>query len=766
VLRALAVSGAAAFLLAASAHEARASSIDDQGRLVFAPGALMTFGFESFADAQAVGAAVLTWDSSETAPTLFMTPVAESPWATSIAHGTDALEGNSALKVTAASDAIGLALLDTALFSQIAGKRVTVSMWGRAHGAEPQLEVIYPSSHKGTGPAGLAHVIAIRTGNQTSDGWAEYSTGPIDGALWGTRLASVILTARYVSGPGTQALDSPQMFPDARNILLDPSGYALIDAVEVDVAPGPPMAATPCTQASARMTCGDGGECAFGHCVDSSMIWGPAPESLEHRQELVERWEFTGEHLYGDRRMATGAPSVFAPSAVLAAEAATTPRTFFGAMNEFVTGLRDAHTTLGSPPGSATVFAPYLDPFNPGSGVFDFCLGLVENDLPGATGSSGYAVFWESPTSSLADLVQPGDLLVEVDGMTPDAWLALLEPRFRPMLPNDPTSVPTGRALILARALGNYAGQAVFSRCSAAGACVTHAVDLGQISYQQVNDLAHTSATRNSRVCSPRFLNSVAGWGPENDNASSDVPETQTMGSITAVEFDGFRGATDRAAANPLHAWEDPFSMAFAAGTGVLIDARQGHGGFFNLGNWLAENIRGTGDPYVLFAVPRGDFDAIDPAWLFDPSVASCATTNASAATVCGWTGAGMDESKKAAPPGGVPKIAWLNANDMSSSDIIAKKLQGAANLRIFGPHPTSGAFGEESSIEPPVGSWTPGSTQVFDMRFGSNFAAAMAAPWQSGTGVAPDQIVTEKMSDLLAGKDSVLEAAEEWLTP
>jgi hypothetical protein len=58
---------------------------------------------------------------------------------------------------------------------------------------------------------------------------------------------------------------------------------------------------------------------------------------------------------------------------------------------------------------------------------------------------------------------------------------------------------------------------------------------------------------------------------------------------------------------------------------------------------------------------------------------------------------------------------------------------------------------------------WVDG-IQVLDTRFGSSFATAGAAPWASGTGVSPDQVVLQKVSDILAGTDTVLTAARAWL--
>jgi hypothetical protein len=63
-----------------------------------------------------------------------------------------------------------------ALFNSLATRRVQISFWGFSMGAEPELDVLYPGAGAPFGPYAYARIVAIRTGRETSDGWAEYST--------------------------------------------------------------------------------------------------------------------------------------------------------------------------------------------------------------------------------------------------------------------------------------------------------------------------------------------------------------------------------------------------------------------------------------------------------------------------------------------------------------------------------------------------------------------------------------------------------------
>ena len=67
--------------------------------------------------------------------------------------------------------------------------------------------------------------------------------------------------------------------------------------------------------------------------------------------------------------------------------------------------------------------------------------------------------------------------------------------------------------------------------------------------------------------------------------------------------------------------------------------------------------------------------------------------------------------------------------------------------------------------LHPPVSSgWTGGSIQIQDSRFAPDVAGLKTARWESGHGVAPDEVVVQKLSDTLAGTDTILAAALAWL--
>ena len=99
--------------------------------------------------------------------------------------------------------------------------------------------------------------------------------------------------------------------------------------------------------------------------------------------------------------------------------------------------------------------------------------------------------------------------------------------------------------------------------------------------------------------------------------------------------------------------------------------------------------------------------------------------------------------------------VALLIHRDGSASDMFPYAFKGAPKGRIFGPAPTSGAFSTFYNLDP----WGPLSLQ-----FASGDTIGFDGQPLIGHGAAPDVVVLQKQSDLLAGKDSLHEAALAWV--
>ena len=107
--------------------------------LRIAPGALKVLDFESIEGL--AGVELTSWAESQGFPKLDRTKITdEAQLADRFTSAADAIEGGRALRL---GDGKGLAITDEALFAQVEGGRFEVSLWTRADGAAPTVQVLY-----------------------------------------------------------------------------------------------------------------------------------------------------------------------------------------------------------------------------------------------------------------------------------------------------------------------------------------------------------------------------------------------------------------------------------------------------------------------------------------------------------------------------------------------------------------------------------------------------------------------------------------------
>lgn len=722
--------------LLSSDHVSAATVGASDGLLTPSADALKVYHFDDGAELIEAKAQLAALGGAFGYPSIKFEPLADTKTADKLIEHTDALEGRGSLIVGRSGN--GLALMDTEFFATLAERRIRISAWVRAEGATVPLRVFYGKPEwplaTGTTPD-LAQVVAIRTGRETTDGWVEYSTGPIDGSVWGAPIHAIMLVPR-------QGEEGDKI--------------ARVDALEILPEQGQPTQPTACTQATVDTACGAGGDCMFGHCVDSTVTWGVLP-GVEHRREIAGRWSHYAKHLMGDRQATKTGADTFAPAAAALAENAVSSRQFFEGMNALVGSLRDNHTSFGSPPSYSSFLYPLL--VYPTSSGLGACFGLVEKDLLG--GGQGFGVFKSMASPKTGVALLPGDVVTEIDGQDAVAWALEQSARFNRTQPNDPNARLSPLAAGLSALLSTRATNVKLVRCTPATDC--------QGANQQVIDVnvadpifqylssgeVYAQGASDFMYCSPRFHDSVATL---KSGSQGEDPISTAPGPVgeTNVQFDGFSGRTQ---------WENDMSAVFAGSPArVLMDTRQGNGGVYTTVKHLFDLLRGTSEPMGVYSVGRSSYDSPDSPTLLDDR-ASCIDANAQQFSGPCWIGnANGFLGSVPAPPGMTSKIAWLNSNDVSANDFMPRLLKGRSNFRIFAPHPTAGAFGAVNRVPAIMATWSGGSIQVQDARFGSSLDEMKAARWESGHGVEPDEIVAQKLSDILADKDTMLDAARAWL--
>ncbi len=577
--------------------QARASDLGPDGRLHFAADAITTVDFE---DATALASRLQRVVVSGNQYGFHTVAVTASELAPMLVASNDALEGLSVLRLTG-SGYLGLELIDATTFATLTAQRVQVSFWGRSEGMEPFLGVTYGNSADlpTTKPWVWARVAAIRTGRETSDGWVEYSTGPIDGAVLGRPIHDILLSARVPTDTDTALrLDAPA---------LHATDAIEIDAVEVRPAAGTPLTAA-CTAQNVATTCGALGECMYARCVDSAVVWHPVPPK-SMQQEIAERlvnWATTFE---GDRSAAARVDANWVSTTLALASDSATPKSFWGGLSHEVVLIRDTHTTLGLPAASAET--PFLPLRKYTSGPLNVCFGPTANDFAG--GAMSYVLWAKGPAAPAA--LQVGDLVTAIDGLDPKTWVDAVYPLYAGSLPVDPSADWAPSARDLATLVAGRAKTLSLSRCTSGGVCTA------QPDFDVATFALAAAEADPDLYCSPRFQPTLGGnlYDSEGGELVLSGPLGSDGGTL-AIEFDGFFPTS-------VSVWKAQLDAALTPHhDGLLMDAREGFGGLNALGNYMLQQLRGTDSPAALALAARGTISDPDAASLFSFDWSTCLT--------------------------------------------------------------------------------------------------------------------------------------------
>ncbi|MBK7396577.1 MAG: hypothetical protein IPJ34_09835 [Myxococcales bacterium] len=695
------------------------------GTVRFAPDALRSFGFESLSELTTGSISLVRWKGGTFSSTAELTKADATTLGAMTVTG-DAIEGNGALRLTTVTG--GIAFADAAFFSSVANQRIEATLWGRGEGVAPGITAVYGKPDGGFG-LDYALVPSVRTGRQTSDGWVEYTTGPIDGSIWGVPLRALLIAPSASAPKGT--------------------GF-LVDALEIRKAPGTVQAANVCSMDDVDTTCGPQGDCLYGHCVSSTVTWGPLPPTA-HRLEFADRWTHIAGRLVGDRKSSAFGRTEFATRARDLARYALSSRQFYGGINRLVNELRDNHTSFGGPTSQVTLFSPMV-PFGWSAGLHA-CFGTMEKDLMG--GGQVFGVFSAGASPATGVPLKVGDVLVSIDGQDAKTWAEKHMPTLGRTATNDPLGAFSGYADDLAYAITQRANTIKVARCTSSTKCTGD--DKKELTIEVASKMYGAITTTGDWPapdyfgCSPRFTPSVSKL--DEGTRGEDTVTAETKDGVVHVQFDGFSGPT---------VWKDKFTTIFDAKPGkVIMDARQGNGGTGDNVQTMLDLLRGSAEPIGFMTVMNGSWHEPSPTDLFT-RYEPCMDGGSGGVWTC--FGAWGFFANVAAPAGAGSRIAWLNSIDVSANDYMPKLLQGRTKFRIFAPHPTSGAFGAITSFSSIMPGLSGSSLQFQDSRFGAKFEDLPGLPWESGKGVAPDQVVAQKQSDALDGKDTMLTAARAWL--
>lgn len=615
--------------------------------------------------------------------------------------GEDALDGKGFARVHVVRDCAERFLVD--LPKEQRSYRVTA--WLRHGMAGLSFVVLYE------GGSGLARQLAVLgpTGRTTSDGWIEMASNDfsIDGAL---------VKAAYL-----------------RVIDFGSEDGAELDSLEV-VASGKFEPQKTCAGAFDPV-CGAEAVCVHGLCA-AGRLAVPALPAEPVRNDVVDvlaariRTYFGGARSRKERM----------PEALAFIESMRKAKNgwqFWGALNRAVRELSDWHTAMGLPLGEDPKYrlnACFIE------GDADLSHGLWP-------GHPLYADILVSHAGQGAAGLKTGDRLVAVDGQHPIAWarsLIEVNPGYHastdPEVFSDFAEVLGGPSWAGALII-KYARQITVIRCdAAAGSCADHLenIEVASLSGGGGQDVA----------CDNRpFYHFTGDNNPPPSHAvfwdfyDGKIADTSDEEAIYGVVWDTLYGGGDPNG-HVNGNLTDLMTEWKANARGVILDHRAGNGGTLDSPSILTRLVRPPETlATVLMPIETAGFngpeDSAEGLLLFD------AFKEKNGYEV------GSAEYDPDLP------VALITHRDGSASDYLPLGMKGAAKVRLFGPHATAGAF--STFIQTTY-------YGAFELQFASGDTITSAGEAQIGHGVPPDEVVQQKQSDLLAGRDSLHEAALAWL--
>jgi hypothetical protein len=619
----------------------------------------------------------------------------------SVQSDATALAGTNVLSVSLADEGYPIPL---ALPKQPGSYRLTYFMKGDCTGGAA---VDYGDGRPGTVSQ------AFPTGRVTSDGWLEMRTQPflVAGDADGVD-ARMYLSAYDATQPTKVLIDAVEVAPDGT--------YA---------------APASCLGLDTAGACDAGQMCLDGTCRDVRGWFPPLPSDAE-RTKIVAYWKKKLGDTFGPYELRKTTLPV-ALSTLDAMAQATDNVEFWGRFMEAIRQLKDAHTYARVTSSSGLPLAHPLDAC--------FLEGDADASQTAAASQTGLPDILVSHvgTSDAWGLKQ-GDRLVAVDGEHPLTWAKkLMSASLWYWEADDPQQIANILSA-LRDSIARHASSVTVVHCNAsAGTCdsTTTTIDIAK--------LPVTSAASQPKLvgCDNRPFFAVDGAPADHDFGDAlitpaKVIEGPVLDATADEKIQGLIWNTlfGDGKSTPVDAALKNAVAAFSSSRGVLLDHREGHGGTAATANILVSFARTPYTPFISVVRNRADdegpADAAAAIQIFDKYKGK------------------NDVFGSATAQTDVP-VAVLMTWDVSASDFLLKILQGGPKVRLFGPGPSMGAFGTFMQYS----TWG-----VMRWSVGIEDSITPDGTLLCTHGVDPDQLVLQKQSDLLAGKDSVHDAAMTWL--
>ncbi len=659
---------------------------------------------------------------------------------------TQTIEGDWAFQM--GSTRSPLVILDLSQAAQQL-QRAEIKFWQRANGTRVRAFLIWFS-----GPVSqalqsvdfsslfdLGVLPLMPSGRRTSDGWVEMSSGPFDLQLAGE--LSPILIIEDV-----QRLNQPPFAPSNE-------GTAFLDAFELLDRGEAKTLGQACNLVNEDTTCGAEGRCLLGKCADRAVVDGPIFSDARLRREFLDQRLFELSSFGGHRLLRSNLDGLAATVETLKAEPQH-PR-FWETLTASLDALGDGH-----------VNPPVMNPVTPiPSGI---CVHQSDVDLmPPSSAPLSPMVFRTSDSHPASGQLMPGDVLVEIDGVSVESWRQLADPRLRY------SAAPSARAVITTPQLTGLAmstgATLEFARCSRMDGAPCQPDELTRFVIQTATitaglwDHEPPAWLSTQLFCEPRF----SRIAPAQDIGSGTYADVVDRGDVRLLAINGTPGTFFPGG----QLWFQETAAAFdQPPSKMVLDERRGDGGSFQGVHWLTR---------FFFAQPSYPADIVFP-WLgaseadtdLRRSMVDCSRAGGPPLFgyyACGgvlFAGAGMIDGLNH-PDEGVAadvKLAILTGQDGSGNDWLTYhlgRMRPPELSRIFGPAQLFGAYGEVIGAPFHRLGFSGGSFQWT----GGVIVGSDQDPLDvhlGGQGVVPDEVIFQKQSDAVQGVDTLMQAALRWL--
>lgn len=584
------------------------------------------------------------------------------------------------------------------------------SLWMRHGAVEATVIVLYQD---GSGLDSL-QVQLSPTGRTTSDGWVELASN--DFPVEGSKVKIAYLRAANYSDKGGVHLD----------------------ALEI-VRSGAFVPQSSCSGLG-DPACGPEQVCIWNRCI-LGRIEVPLLPADALRNDVVDVFESQLRVFFGGHT----SRALYLPAAIAEMEKMRTASTAWEFWSRWATAIHRLHDWHTDSYANITGFVGPSHRLN--ACFFEGDADLSHQTWPKDPAHADILVSHAGPGA--AGLVA-GDRLVAVDGQHPLTWAAsLIDVDWGFHVATDPHIFSdyaealggpywSGGALIL-----RYAHELTVLRCGPTGKCD------GPPETIQVIDLPNGGGG-DDVACDNRpfyhFADPAKNPDPTKHYVFGDffrgsIEGTTPQEAIFGMVWDTLYGGGDENG-HVNKSINDAVADWKANARGVILDHRAGNGGTLESATNLTKLVRPP-DVVAVIRMPiqLGSFNG--------PNTASegLAIFNLAKA----------DSPYPVGDSGYVPDlpVALILHRDGSASDYLPFGMKGAPKVRLFGPHPTSGAFSTFLEFK-----WWGGLS--YQLASGDTIAADGSA--LIGHGVVPDVTLLPRQSDLVAGKDTLFEAALAWV--